>query len=400
MCQHYWPESFRITDLCEGFVENGIEVDVLCGEPNYPKGEWMEGYGPFAHRREIHNGVKIMRTFEIKRGNNSNLRIFLNYITFPVASFFHIPFLLRRKYDRIFIYQLSPVLMAFSGIILSKIKKIETIMYVLDMWPQNLYAILDIRNKVVKRFIEKVSLWHYCNVDKIMVPSKRMRDYYVSKLNFSENNIVYIPQCCEAVYEKKVLNLELKKRFQNGFNIVFTGNISPDQSFETIINAAISLKAQGIKDINWIIVGDGMSRREVEDSVVRNGLIDNFFFEGFHPKEKIPEYMCIADALIGCLSKNELQDFYIPAKIMSYFAAGKPILLAMDGEVRDIVKEADCGYTCASEDCDTLQKNILKLYEMSENERDNLGNNAYLYHNKYFNRNENIKEILKFMFPT
>ena len=35
--QHYWPENFRITDICAGFAADGCEVDVLCGLPNYPK---------------------------------------------------------------------------------------------------------------------------------------------------------------------------------------------------------------------------------------------------------------------------------------------------------------------------------------------------------------------------
>ena len=34
--QHYWPENFRVTDLCEGLVAQGIEVDVLCGLPTIP----------------------------------------------------------------------------------------------------------------------------------------------------------------------------------------------------------------------------------------------------------------------------------------------------------------------------------------------------------------------------
>ena len=42
--QHFWPENFRINDIVQGLIADGIEVDVLCGLPNYPKGEWFEGY--------------------------------------------------------------------------------------------------------------------------------------------------------------------------------------------------------------------------------------------------------------------------------------------------------------------------------------------------------------------
>ena len=49
--QHFWPEPFRINDIVEGFVEDGLEVDVLCGLPNYPKGEWFSGYKYTGPRR-------------------------------------------------------------------------------------------------------------------------------------------------------------------------------------------------------------------------------------------------------------------------------------------------------------------------------------------------------------
>ena len=86
VCQHYWPENFRINDIVEGFLERGHEVDVLCGQPNYPTGEFFEGYDSHSIKEEMHGKVKVYRTFEIKRGSNSNLRIFLNYMAFPIAS--------------------------------------------------------------------------------------------------------------------------------------------------------------------------------------------------------------------------------------------------------------------------------------------------------------------------
>ena len=61
VAQHFWPENFRINDIVEGFVESGIEVDVLCGLPNYPKGEWFPGYRYTGPRREKHGGADIFR---------------------------------------------------------------------------------------------------------------------------------------------------------------------------------------------------------------------------------------------------------------------------------------------------------------------------------------------------
>lgn len=397
ICQHYWPESFRITDICEGFVDRGYDVEVLCGQPNYPKGEWFPGYGPFKQRKQVHNGVKIRRTFEIKRGNNSNIRIFLNYISYPIASLFHIPYLCRQKYDKIFIYELSPVMMAISGILLGKIKHIETTMYVLDMWPQNLYSIVDIKSKFWRDVAERVSMWHYKNVDKIITVSSRMKDFYLDVLDISENRICFIPQCCEKIYEQEIPDSILAKKYEKGFNIVFTGNISPAQSFETIIGTADLIHNQGIRDINWIIVGDGMTRKWLEEEVKSHGLEESFFFEGWKPMGDIPRYTYIADGLIACLAQSDLQDFYIPAKVMSYFAAGRPIILAMDGEVQDIVKDAKCGLTCNSGDQAQLADNIMKLYQMSKEERIQMGRNAKEYHKKHFDRDKNIDKMLRFI---
>jgi hypothetical protein len=117
--------------------ENGLDAEVY-GLPNYPQGVYP-GYslrGPF---REEHKGIKIYRAPEIPRGDNSSLRIFLNYVSFPVGSLLHLPRLLFGKYDKVFLYQLSPVMMSITGILISRIRGIESTMYVLDLWPENLF---------------------------------------------------------------------------------------------------------------------------------------------------------------------------------------------------------------------------------------------------------------------
>mgnify|MGYP003298140926 CR=1 FL=1 len=66
--QHYYPENFRITDICETLVVMGHQVDVICGLPNYPEGEVLSDYKHGKNREQVINGVNIHRCFEIGRG--------------------------------------------------------------------------------------------------------------------------------------------------------------------------------------------------------------------------------------------------------------------------------------------------------------------------------------------
>lgn len=397
--QHFWPESFRINDIADFFVnEKDCSVDVLCGIPNYPSGKFPDGYSYFKRRRQVYHGANIRRVFEIPRGNNSNLRIFLNYISFPFASLFHIPRLLTKKYDKIFIYQLSPVMMSVAGIILGKLTRTETTMYVLDLWPENLYSVLDIKNPVLRKVAASVSRWHYRHVDKLIALSDSMKNRLIEVTNIPPDKIIVLPQAAEKIYETPIHDAELHTRFKNKFTVVFTGNISPAQSFDTMISAAEILKKQGLDDIHWVIVGDGMSRKEVEKSIENRGLSSYFSFEGHRPVEDIPRYTERADVLVGCLVKSSLLEATIPAKVMSYIASGKPVILAMDGEVQKLINDTiRCGFAGPTEDAHVLSENIQKIYDLSPDERRKLGENANNYHSQNLERNLILDRLYDFI---
>ncbi len=397
--QHFWPESFRINDITDFFIEKGCDVDVLCGLPNYPTGFFFKGYSYFRRRKESHNNVSIKRVFEIPRGNNTNIRIFLNYISFPIASLFHIPLLLTKKYNKIFLFQTSPVMMSFVGIIIGKIKKTETTMYVLDLWPENLYSVININNPFFKKLITKISHWHYRHVDKLVVLSSTMKDHLTKITKIPKEKIIIIPQACEKIYEVEKFDKKISNKFKHSFNILYTGNISPAQSFNTIIQAAKNLKNDGINNINWIIVGDGMSRNWLKNEVKKANLNNIFYFEGQKPINDIPKYTAIADILIGCLVKSNLLEATIPAKVMSYLAAGKPIVLAMDGEVQKLINnKIKCGLVGPTEDSLVMAKNIKTIYNLSLEKRKIMGTRAKNYHLKHFERNILLNRLFDFIF--
>ena len=238
VCQHFWPETFRITDVCEYFIEQGYSVDVLCGIPNYPSGKFFEGYSIFKKRKQNYKGIRVFRALEIPRGNNTNARILLNFISFTVFSVLYIPRLLFVKYDRVLVYQLSPVSMSLAGIIIAKLKRIKLFIYICDFWPHSLFSVITVNNKALRWLITKASYWHYRRANGVIGVFKGIQKKLISEVGIPEKNTLYVPQVAEKVYEGITHSSELSKRFKGKFNVVFAGSINPAQSFDTVIEAA------------------------------------------------------------------------------------------------------------------------------------------------------------------
>ena len=101
--QYYHPEPFRITDICAELVRRGYRVTVLTGIPNYPEGKAYPGYGWFRRRKEVIDGVEVIRIPLITRGHSS-VRLALNYVSFVVSGFFWQLFT-RLKADHVFTFE-------------------------------------------------------------------------------------------------------------------------------------------------------------------------------------------------------------------------------------------------------------------------------------------------------
>ncbi|MGL5354472.1 MAG: glycosyltransferase family 4 protein, partial [Clostridium sp.] len=169
--QYFWPEDFRINDICEGLIEKGHEVEVLTGIPNYPYGKFYEGYSIFKRRKEYYKGIKIKRVPMIPRGKDGFMKLALNYISYTISASIAAVGLLFNKYDRVFVFQLSPITLAIPGIIVSKIKKIKSTIYIQDLWPDSLYCIKEIKNNRIKLILDRICMKIYNSFDNVLITS-------------------------------------------------------------------------------------------------------------------------------------------------------------------------------------------------------------------------------------
>jgi glycosyltransferase involved in cell wall biosynthesis len=102
---------------------------------------------------------------------------------------------------------------------------------------------------------------------------------------------------------------------------------------------------------------------------------------------------------VAGLVKSELLEATIPAKVYSYIASGKPIVLAMEGEVKDLIEnKIKCGYVGPPENHVEFARNIKRIYEKDQEQLELLGDNAKNYHSKYLERNKTLKLLFDFIF--
>ncbi len=391
IAQHYWPEEFRINDIVAGFVESGVEVDVLCGIPNYPKGKFYPGYSIFKNRRQQKDGVNIYRAIEIPRGSGS-IGIFLNYISYPFFASFSMLRLLGKKYDRVLCYETSPVLMIYPAILFSKLKRLPLYSYVLDLWPENLYSVLPIENKALRSIAKSVSDWHYRHGGRLIALSQGMKDRLYQATGKSD--IVVFPQYCEDIYGEKS---EPKNSKSDRFNVMFAGNFSPAQDLDMLIEMAKRCKEEGIKHINFLMYGDGMSHADFVRTVSETSLDHYFTFFGKVSQQEVIEASKNADALYVSLANTAFLDLTIPAKLSSCMAMCRPLLCCLSGVGAKTVIDADCGFCSTPGDADELYFNLKKLSSLPSQELVRLSNNAKNYYKLHLSRKAVLPKFIDYV---
>ncbi len=399
--QHYWPENFRIDDIVQGFLDDGIEVDVLCGLPNYPRGEWFSGYHYWGPRRQTHGGANVFRAGEICRKNNTPLRIFLNYCSFPFFALFSLPRLHGRRYSAVLCYETSPVMMILPAIVYAKTHKLPLTTYVLDLWPDNLYSVFPVKSPFWRRVARGVSAWHYRRCNKLVALSEEQAALLRQMTTGGKHppQMAIIPQYSEDFYAQPLRDEALCAQYAGYFNILFAGNISPAQDLENLVRAMklVRQNPQGQR-ARVLILGDGMSKDALAAFIEEQGMRDAFVFCGTVPPTDIPRWTNMADALFAGLSKSENLGMTVPAKLASYLAAGKPILAAMDGAGAACAKASGAGYCSAAGDAPALAQNILKLCAMPWQNRETVGARGRAYYQKHYKRDTLLQQLEAFIF--
>lgn len=398
--QYFHPETFRINDMATEWVKRGYKVTVLTGIPNYPMGKFYEGFGLKKRRREIWNGVDIIRIPLVPRGNSGNkivnaIGMTLNYLSFVISGKLWVSSKEAKQLraDLVFTFEVSPMTQAMIGVWYGKKYKVPTYLYVQDLWPENVETVTGIHNRLIIKPIDWMVDKIYKNTGTLFTTSPSFVKAIVDrKVPVDRNKVHYWPQYAEEFYRpmerQKVEGIDVN---DTAFKIAFTGNIGTAQGLDVLPKAARYLKNRNIK---FVIVGDGRYQPEFERKIDQFGVRDHFIMIPRVPAEQIPSILSACDAGFISFNKTPLWEMTIPAKLQSYMACGKAIIASASGETKRVIEEAECGICCEIGDYKALAEGIRKILN---EDITRLGKNARDFFDKNFDKN-NLMNIMDVYF--
>jgi len=361
----------------------GHQVTVLTGIPNYPGGKFFPGYGFTRKKGQNYKGIKVVRVPLIPRGKGGHIRLALNYFSFAFISSLLGPIKCRDAYDVIFVYEPSPITVGLPAIIMKKLKSAPIMFWVQDLWPESLSATGAVRSIFIMKAVEMLVRFIYSHCDRILVQSKSFIDAIV-QTGVDHSSIEYFPNSAETIFDTaaECSGAIGHVEFPEGFCVLFAGNIGAAQDFETILGAAQLLKEN--RDIHWMIIGDGRMLPWVREQVQIRDLEKTVHLLGRHPLASMPAFYAKADVMLVTLKKDPIFALTIPAKVQSCLACSRPIIAALDGEGARVVEEAGAGLTCPAEDPDSLAKTVLKVSNMTLDDREKMALRGRVYFEKNF----------------
>jgi len=383
--QGYWPEIFPINIITKNIVKSGINVNVLTGYPNYPKGKIYNGFNNKEVSVKKKKNITVNRVPIVPRGINSKFGIILNYISFLFSSIIFAPFLLKiKKIDIILVYATSPIIQAYAGLYLKLFNKnIKLITWVQDLWPNILKETKIVKNNYLISIINIVVKNVYNRSDLILAQSKSFLKE-IKKVTSTKVQLLYNPG-----FDESKLKIKKKRKL---IKILYAGNIGNAQPWEKLLS--YFYKSNFNDKLSLTICGEGQKKKFVKHFIKHNKL-KNVYLKNFQKDPNLKKEYQNADFLLIMLNQGRYLNKTIPSKFQTYLAKGKPLLGITSGEFGELIKKNKLGLVLKLNSLSSFKTIFKKMIKIKDQELNIYSKNTKKFYEENFSQKIINQELIK-----
>ena len=326
----------RHFEMARFLVQSGHRVTIIASPISYLSGKanskirWkeIENFGP---------NITVIRAFTYKTLHRSFLHRLVNFFSFMFSSF-----LIGLQIAEVdLVWGTSPpIFQSATAWALSKFKRVPFLFEVRDLWPRFAVDIGVLKNRWIISASEWLERFLYTHSNLTVVNSPGFIDHV--KQNGAKA-VELVPNGVDTKMfdpNNKGETFREKYHLQERFIVLYAGAHGMANDLETLLDAAYLLRSN--QNIAFIMIGDGKDKSKLLQKAQEMRL-NNVLFLPVIPKTEIPEALAAANACIAILKPIESFKTTYPNKVFDYMAAGRPIILAIDGVIRDVVETARAG---------------------------------------------------------
>jgi len=369
------PGGTRHHEFARFLAKQGHQVSIIASPVSYLTGKDTQSQQV---EIEMEGKISIYRAYTYPALHKSFIHRLFSYFSFMISSFF---ITMKIKNVDIVWGTSPPIFQSFTAWLVSKLKRVPFLLEIRDLWPAFAIAVGVLKNKV----LISLSLWLerflYHHADRIIVNSPGYIEHVQLK---GGQNVTLIPNGSDTTAFTPANTIQIRKElgWTDKFVLLYAGAHGMSNDLPVVLQAAKLIEKHD--DIKIAFIGDGKEKSNLI-TLAESLRLKNVEFLNPVPKNKIAEYLHASYICIAILKPIELYKTTYPNKVFDYMAAGKPIILAIDGVIREVVESADCGIFCEPGNPDAIANAVLEMHS-NRNGLVKIGKRGKVYLEQNFNR--------------
>lgn len=340
----------RHHELARYLVQRGHRVTIICSPVSY-----LTGKVETRTSQEEEEGITIRRAYTYAALHRSFFHRVLAFVSFMLSSFWI--GLSVRQVDLVWGTS-PPIFQGVTAWALARLKGVPFLFEVRDLWPAFAIAMGVLRNPLLIGASQALERFLYRHADRVLVNSPGFIDHVTAR---GATWVELVPNGADPEMFDPAARGEAFRAahgLDGHFVVLYAGAHGPSNDLGVVLDAAEHLQDE--PRICFVLVGDGKEKPALMKQAQERGL-KNVLFLPPAPKAQMGEIMAAADACLAILKPLELYKTTYPNKVFDAMAAGRAVVLAIDGVIRQVVEETGAGVFVPPGDAQALAQAVRML---------------------------------------
>ena len=349
------PGGTRHYELARYLTGRGHQVTVITSAVSY-----LTGKKRTAPPKSEDGGLRILSAYTYPALHRSFVHRVFSFVSFMLSSFS-----LGMRVQKVdLVWGTSPpIFQGLTAWAIARLKRVPFLFEVRDLWPAFAIGVGVLRNPLLIRASQWLERFLYRHADLLLVNSPGFIEHV---RRGGARRIELVPNGADpAMFDPAASGEDFRRlhHLQGRFVVLYAGAHGMSNDLSVALQAAALLPQSS--PVTVVLLGDGKEKPALLAQARELGL-KNVLFIPPAPKQEMAQALAAADACLAILKPVELYKTVYPNKVFDYMAAGRAVILAIDGVIREVVEEAGAGVFTPPGDPQALAQAMLDLASQPE----------------------------------